>query len=58
MCCHLKGMSGRESESLDDDRVSSCCDGLLVAATFAVLDGVVTSSSDAFLFFADDGPDS
>ena len=22
---HLKGTSGRESESLDDDRVSSCC---------------------------------
>ena len=59
MCYHLKGTSGRESESLDDDRVSSCCDGLLVAAAFAVLDGVATSSSGAFLFFADEcGPDS
>ena len=27
---HLKGTSGRESESLDDDRVSSCCVALSV----------------------------
>ena len=34
---HLKGTSGRESESLDDDRVSSFdCEGLAVAGALSV----------------------
>ena len=34
---HLKGTSGRESESLDDDRVSSFdCEGLAVPSALSV----------------------